>query len=156
MWFEIRSETDRGAAILAAAYLDDRLREAISARFYNRGRTAAELLGPNGYLGQYAAKCKIAYCLGLYGKTILSDLTIIGKIRNLFAHSKQLLQFTDPNITDLCDKLDDECDGMRFDVNPENPPRNRYLNSVQQIGLILLGETTRNDQPKLLPPRFDY
>jgi hypothetical protein len=57
IWLEVRSESDRGAAILAAAYLDARLKDAIKTRFYRKGGTAADLLKPSGFLGQYAAKC---------------------------------------------------------------------------------------------------
>jgi|SRR5918996_2235403 hypothetical protein len=154
MWGEILSETDRGAAILGAAYLDARLKDAIRIRFCNRGGTASDLLKPNGYLGQYSAKCQIAYCLGLYGKTTFSNLNIIGQIRNTFAHSKDVLRFTDHTIAKLCNGLKASAIPY-FEISQASQPRNRYLHTVQCIGLILASEMTRDDQPKLLAPRYD-
>lgn len=47
----------------------------------------------------------MAYCLGFVSLPILNNLEKIGKVRNLFAHSTTIREFTDPEIAAECKKL---------------------------------------------------
>lgn len=102
---ELEAQTDRGAAIIGAALLDMRLKEAIKTRLISRPGVIEELFKPNAPLGSFSARIDLAYCLGLYGEHSHRDLNLIRKIRNDFAHFEAPLDFTSPSVTNRCAEL---------------------------------------------------
>ena len=105
---ELDSQTDRGAAIVGAALLDDRLRQAIEASVdpsLSRLDRADLFNGPNAPIGTYSSRARVARALGLFGDDFLDDLKIIGRVRNRFAHHLDIREFRDPRIAELCSKL---------------------------------------------------
>ncbi len=62
---EIERQDDRGAAILAGAYLEDRLTIAIKERLIPDTRTQNELFGGMGPLATFHAKIELAYLMGV-------------------------------------------------------------------------------------------
>ena len=85
---EINDQTDRGAALIVATWLDEELRAAIKTRFVNSDFNETRVFEGNGPLSTFSSKIDIGYSLGLLSKQNYSDLTIIRKIRNDFAHSR--------------------------------------------------------------------
>lgn len=97
-WLDaLDKETDRGGAVLAAAFLDELIKELIFASFVSNE--------PRSGLGTFARKVQIAAATGLISVEVKSDLFVIGEIRNAFAHKRELIKFSDPPIAKLCDKL---------------------------------------------------
>lgn len=143
MWDEIHGETDRGAAILAHAYLDHTLREAIESLFVNKQRTAKGML-ETGALGTFAAKAQLLYCLGFFGPNILQDLNKINDVRNLFAHKHDPISFTRADVQALCKALNYEYHVGRK-PDPYGP-KERYLQAVSVIANIIHHETIREDR----------
>ena len=92
---ELAKESDRGAAVLAAAYFEDWLRKAILTRFVEADLTTeknSEIYRPiNGFM----AKINVAFLLGLYDREILAGLNTVRKIRNKFAHHAKPIRFCD-------------------------------------------------------------
>ena len=59
------------------------------------------------------AKCiRIAYCLRLIPSAFKKNLEALAKVRNTFAHSDRVLDFTDQRVIDHCKNL----------KPPKNPP----------------------------------
>ena len=91
---EIASQTDRGTAIIATAYLDERLKEVILAKLSQSGldmkfqeKTVRDrLLGGSGPLQSFSARIDFAAALGFLGPQAHRDAHLIRKIRNDFAH----------------------------------------------------------------------
>jgi len=52
----------------------------------------------SGPLRSFSTKITLGYALGIYNEKIQHDLNIVRVIRNAFAHSKKLLDFSDPLI----------------------------------------------------------
>ena len=99
-------ESDRGAAILAAAQFEEWLRERITSRFVKISKTLdKKLFDGFGPLSTFAAKIDIAYALELYGEDIRKGLHTIKHNRNKFAHTSKPLYFSDNAISELCCKL---------------------------------------------------
>lgn len=84
---EIDKETDRAAAILAASYLDELLKELITSIMIDDHKVVEELIGQGDTpLGTFSSRIKAAYCLSLIDRQEFNNLHLIRKIRNDFAH----------------------------------------------------------------------
>ena len=137
---EFQDETDRGAALLGCALIDQKLKETLLAFFADEA-VGANLLDPlkHGPLAPMAARLNIALCLGLIDRDELRECKLIGIIRNAFAHWTHGTTFDHPEIAANCFKL-------RLVVPTNSPPirkdpRSRFINSVF---LTALGLSTRS------------
>jgi hypothetical protein len=150
-------ESDRGTALIAIAWVDDALETCLRAffrdqnpqlrqvrkrvnhekaiRFENGGsgdrhrRIVDALLQPDGPLGSFASRIKLAYLLGIITVSLYSDLEIMRKIRNSFAHGRQTVRFSDQSIRDRCKSL---AGGQAFQrgAGPIRSPRQKFLISA--------------------------
>ena len=103
----LSEESDRAAAILAAADFEDWLAERITSKFVDLDQDLHNsLLGTYGPLSSFSAKVDIAFALGLYDQNIHKGLHTVRKIRNKFAHLSKPIKFHDNAIKDLCQNLD--------------------------------------------------
>jgi DNA-binding MltR family transcriptional regulator len=100
---EFRTESDRGAVLVAAAFIDDTLRCLIQATFLDKPATVRRLLG--GPCSTFSARTDLALCLGLIGTEMHEDIRRISKMRNRFAHEPQGLNFDDPATVDSCSQF---------------------------------------------------
>jgi hypothetical protein len=104
---EIRSGTDRSAALVAAADLDQTLEDVILIRFVDLNLDEHNELfrGLAAPLGTFAAKIRIGYALGIYGQLTRADLLKISQVRNVFAHASVRVDFETEEISDACRSL---------------------------------------------------
>lgn len=101
---DLRSESHRGAVLLCCAYLDDLMRDILSAYFLE-GKHVGELLeGPNAPLGSFHARATAAHACALISAAEYREISALRKIRNAFAH-KRAASFEDQSIGDLCRNL---------------------------------------------------
>lgn len=98
-----REETDRGAAIVGAAYLDESLKELIAAFLVDKVDEADKLLGRP--LSSFWSRIVASYCMGLISDDECADLDTIRDVRNLFAHEGRQMAFEEPDIERRCDEL---------------------------------------------------
>src|SRR5712664_174322 len=84
----LHNESDRGFALLAAAWIDDSIEDVIRSRFIANKRAADELLTGDAPLATFSSRIKLLYCLGIVTDNEKQDLNIIRAIRNLFAHQQ--------------------------------------------------------------------
>jgi hypothetical protein len=123
----LTTESDRGAALMAAAFLDIELRELLEF-FLVEDRTIHErYFGYNGPCGAFSGRIDTAFLLGLISKSDHKDLTIIRKVRNDFAHVHEVLSFDTPVIRDKCRAMS-WC-GDEVEVNS----RAKYIRSVMAV-----------------------
>lgn len=114
---ELVSQTDRGAAMLGAAYLDEALEEIFRAKLVDKtikeGNTLlGRMLNPRGgVLGGFSARIDTALAMSLIGTHTHDDLHIIRDIRNDFAHDLEVgpldqpLRFESASVAARCDRL---------------------------------------------------
>ena len=146
---EIDSQTDRGAALIAAAYLEDRLVDAIKARTNRHEKIERDFYKGLGPLATFSAKINLGLLLGIYDLSFHRMLHTVRDIRNKFAHKTEPLDFNSQQIRDLCHNIG--VDGfIRLDVgvtdgvkqilelkfDPGDTPRSTFINAVQ---FLLLG-----------------
>ena len=96
---ELGKESDRGCALVAAAYLENELTELLDGFFVDQAQKARDsLFDFNGPAGTFSAKIKLAYALGLISTDIQKSLDLVRGLRNEFAHLHEPLTFAVPKI----------------------------------------------------------
>lgn len=109
---EIEGQTDRGAAIVGAAWVEEAMSVAIESFLHSDKKAWQRLFGGNGPLATLSAKIDLSRLLGLISETIRSDLHIIRDIRNEFAH--QIAHKTEHTKLAFCSKhIADKCLALR-------------------------------------------
>ena len=115
-------ETDRGAAVLAAAMFEHRLKRLIEKKFVHVDKDVRKQMKQL----QFAPTIGLGYALGLYDQERRRKLLLVGEIRNRFAHFPDLLTFDDEPIATKCRQLD------ATDANLDDL-RVRYLRYLQHV-----------------------
>lgn len=104
---EIENQTDRGAAIVGAAWVEEELYAAAKSFLEQDNKAWDRLFRKSGPLSSFSAKIDLARLLGIISAVIASDLHIIRDVRNEFAHSvldrnNLAPSFSAPHIKDKC------------------------------------------------------
>jgi hypothetical protein len=102
---QFQTESDRGAALVGVAYLDDQLKGLFKAKMLDESKIA-ELLEGYGPLSTLSARADVAYGLGWLGPKTYRDITLLRRIRNDFAHAHEPLTFSTQAIQQRCDQLE--------------------------------------------------
>jgi mannitol operon repressor len=102
---EFQNESDRSAAIIGAAFLDEHLKQLLTNFFVDDPKEVAHLLSSESPLGSFGARIRAAYCLGLVSREYFQSLKLIKDVRNAFAHQLHGLTFDDKEIAAACRKL---------------------------------------------------
>ena len=103
---EIHFGSDRAAAILVAAALEQYLRAMILLYLPNRdGDTSEKLLGNGGALSSFYNNIHLAYAMGLIDTITKEDLNTIRNVRNVFAHAMGHVSFETLEIKQECERL---------------------------------------------------
>lgn len=97
---EMEGETSRGSAVLGHAHLEDLLGKLLIKRFVK----GEEIRDKIKYRSFYH-KTHWCYRLGLISETIKKELLVINKIRNAFAHKKEIKDFNQEDIPSKCEEL---------------------------------------------------
>jgi len=135
---EFQNESDRGAAIVGAAFLEDCLRTLLRNFLIADKGNVEQLLGSEkkrGFLSGLNANATTAYCLGLISADEYYDLQLISSIRNRFAHHLHGLSFKDKLISEKCNNLK-----WPTILDPEkqfNGPRNRFNMAISVLITII-------------------
>jgi hypothetical protein len=128
-------ETDRAAGILAAAWLDNYLGQALRYFLVQDEKETAELVGNEKRveqpLGPFRVRGRALYLLGLISKEDYEDIGYISKIRNRFAHHPGITSFDDQQVKDWCSNLNSAKKGMGQNA------RDNYLFSTSWIVMNL-------------------
>jgi hypothetical protein len=104
--YELNQQTDRGAAIVGAAFLDTLLEITILARLRPLSRKIKDdLFGHDKPLSSFSGKINIGFALGLLTTSLHHDLMLVRQIRNKFAHRVEPLTFDDAEIRPMCERL---------------------------------------------------
>ncbi len=82
-------------ALLGTAMIEYELERLLRSRFRRQDDTTwGRLVGDNGPLNSLAAKITAGHAFGLYDEEFRRALNVIKNIRNVFAHSKKLVDFS--------------------------------------------------------------
>lgn len=90
---ELHSESDRAVALVGGAVVEQCLHDALLVHLHKDKRLTDRLFHPSSALGSFAIKIDLGYLVGLYGDGARSELNLIRKIRNEFAHNLEVQTF---------------------------------------------------------------
>ena len=147
---ELEQQTDRGAALLGGAFLEWRVKQAISTRLKIWDENATRIFGTDDRPGElgFLDQCRMAYCLGLVGTIGLKDLEVIAKIRNRFAHHFKVRSFDrDQKVRDFCTNLGSPAEHhqlfqLESTIEP-TIPRARFKLTVNLLSSMLWLQATK-------------
>lgn len=128
---QLMEESDRGAALVGVAYLDELLVRLFKARMLTEN-ASEELFGRFGPLSSFSSRIDVAYCLGWIGPETYRDLNLLRKIRNEFAHAHGPVTFADKTVKARCSELQIP-KGLNFRVRP----RDQFLFAASILALRL-------------------
>ncbi|MEE9598509.1 MAG: MltR family transcriptional regulator [Acidiferrobacterales bacterium] len=126
-----KDESDRAAALLAASFLEHVISEKLKS-FFVAEKSIGKLFEGYGPLASFSAKIDIAFALGLLTRDMKSDLGIVRKVRNHFAHHPKHTSFADNLVRDLCANLT-TAKGISTEdggVFRQEQPKDQYLFAV--------------------------
>lgn len=136
--FDYTEPNDRAIVIVGSAFLDALLTDMLTNFLVDDAKEVRRLVQPEGALGSFGARISACYCLGLIGETIQSDLRLIAKVRNRFAHEVDI-HFTDPRIQGWCESLRWHRFSMMADPPSEATARDVFQVGVNQLVTYLHG-----------------
>ncbi|WP_305825787.1 MltR family transcriptional regulator [Massilia brevitalea] len=121
----INSESDRGCALFAAAYLDKALAELLRSRMIQDKRLDEDIFSSQAPLGTFSSRIKLTYYMGMITVEERKGLDTVRSIRNHFAHHPDVAQFSDQMIRDKCLNLfpQEMAGGL-------NTPRLRFVGAI--------------------------
>jgi len=131
----LTSETDRGSVLMAAAFLDDRLKLLLAARLINDRKLSRRAFEFNGPLGTFSSRIDFSYLLGLLPKNAQRDLHLVRSIRNKFAHVAAPIGFDNSEVKPLCDSL------VFHGVQKGTEPGAKFRRSAMALLTIILAAT---------------
>ncbi|EGR3934234.1 MltR family transcriptional regulator [Vibrio cholerae] len=129
----LNSETDRGCALMAAAYIDEKLGELLKAYLVDDPKIIERMFDFNGPFGTFSSRIDSTYSLGLLPGNVYKDIHLLRKIRNDFAHVSTPLTFDDEPISSRCRELN--LDGK----HNTSKPRGKFTRAMMAaLGVIEL------------------
>ena len=137
---DFEKETDRGVALLGAAFLDDVLDVMLQAAFVDDSEAVNKILGPGRPLESFGARAHLAYCIGLLGPDIYADINLLREIRNDFAH-RQPTKFDVEEIRQKCLRL--RCISVMLNGDNDCSARERFMVTIVLIANHLIVTTAQ-------------
>jgi len=123
---EFNNETPRSVAIVGCAYIDDLLNKLLKAVLIEDKKLFKDFIDRL----TFERRIIICYLLGLIDRNMMDDLKIISKIRNKFAHDKNLNSFNVEIISTECKKLKYILEVKWVDIDVFNTPRKKYQAAI--------------------------
>jgi len=101
----LRQESDRGCALVVAAFLDAELEDLLRTKLVSNVEVADNLLGQSRPISTFSARIDLAFLVGLIPANAHREFHLIRKIRNDFAHSPIATTFESQVIASRCGQL---------------------------------------------------
>ena len=167
---EMAKQTDRGAVLIATAYLEERLVDAIKARLIRDEDIESTFFKGVGPLASLSSRIHLAYLLGIYEKKVHRFFLTVKDIRNAFAHKSEPLNFTTQKISALCLNINvgleatlemphpetGEIIQVPISIKPDGTPKTAFFNCVMFLliclDMELKKEPPRKPAPPVVPP----
>jgi hypothetical protein len=130
---------DRSTILVLSAFLDNLLEAAIRWKLKRLGTSKFDKLFRNSGspLSSTSAKIMMANAMNILGDEPCAQLDRIRTIRNAFAHSSMLIDFTSPPVLKECEKLRPDNLISGATLSPVTP-REKIIVTCQFIGMIIM------------------
>ena len=123
---ELNLESDRGAAVLSAIWIEELLTRKFK-NIFSKGNSDARkrLYEFNGTFSSFSSKITAAYCLGWLDQDTYHDINLVRTIRNKFAHDLPGISLESAEMTNLMNRFKtpkkhySDWDGLNVVANSE-------------------------------------
>ncbi len=106
LYHEINTGTDRSAVIVTGIFVENALREAITARLHRlTKKQLSQLFEGTAPLTSFSSKIRIGYALGVFENQARDNLDLIRRIRNAFAHARRPISFRSHQVIALSNSM---------------------------------------------------
>jgi hypothetical protein len=103
---DLSRNAEAGTALVTVAVIDEWLLNLLLAAMRQLPRSIAErIFGSNRPLYDIAPKADIAFAFNLIDEQTLNNLRSVKKVRDLFAHTRDLIHFNSPDVIEACQAL---------------------------------------------------
>jgi DNA-binding MltR family transcriptional regulator len=145
---EEKLTSDFAFVLVLAAAVEQALELAISSHFILDEEAAERMFDDqsSGLLGNFAAKIKMGFALGIYEKHVRDELNMIRVIRNVFAHHKGSISFDSEAVTNGCNTLFIPNKWQLVGRDTPQTAKERFYNSARMLYVYL--EDPLPPQPK--------
>lgn len=135
-----RKESDRAAAIMGAALVENALIEALKSVIENDEDPEAIFYDRGAPFGTLKNKTVVVYALGLCDKKLANDIDLIRLIRNQFSHALKPIDFQHRDIAATCKELSPYAPLKLYEGPKPDPklPRFRFESACTGIWIILM------------------
>jgi hypothetical protein len=139
---ELKSQTDRGTAVIAAAVLDDLLEILLTARFVElSGERSDGLFKKIGApLSSFSSKIEICFAVGVISNEARLAMHLIREVRNEFAHRIEQITFDHP---DVATKIETRI--LRSIKKLGKSNREMFIDSFSAVALIIYSTLSATD-----------
>lgn len=145
----LSEESDRGCALMAAAFIEEKLGELLHAFCVDNKKIYERLFENNGALATFSSKIDLALLLGLIPKNIFDDLQLLRKIRNDFAHNASFITFESNPTKERCFSF-----SVVVKTRLRNHPRTYFIRAMTVI-LTFIDKQSINLKKCTIPENFD-
>jgi hypothetical protein len=104
LW-EMHNGSDRVAAILGSALVENELLHLLETRFWDEGDREALFHNKGAPLQTFSSRILISKALGLISSAMAAELNRVRAIRNMFAHALLSVDFAHPDVAAYCENL---------------------------------------------------
>lgn len=137
---ELQSGSDRVAAIMGAALIENTLLDAIAFKLKDASDTKDLFYDQGAPFGTFRARIVGGKALGLYGKQMADDLHRIRDIRNQFAHALLSLTFDHPYIVHVVSKIEGPYNYREGGSANTSAARTKFETACWSISLHIMRE----------------
>lgn len=144
------NESDRGAVLVGASYLDEQVEEVLRKFFIDEPKLQEKLLGTSRPLATFSSRIDLCHALGLINEEMAKELHTIREIRNEFAHVSRNIGFEEQRVRDRCKNL-------RLRPRSATEPEEQFRSSVMGLSAVLhlIIRNTARRPKKPLPSEED-
>jgi hypothetical protein len=127
-------ESPRATLILTGSMIDNILAYKLAERMPGINQDESErIFGPEGPLGSFSNRIRLAHALGIIGRPLKRRLEMIKEMRNTAAHAHARLDFTNPVIVSAVASLFDKSSN---DFPSQNPVGIRFYYRQAVISVL--------------------
>jgi hypothetical protein len=139
---ELKSQTDRGTAVIAAAVLDDLLEMLLTARLVElHGERHDRLFKKTGApLSSFSSKIEMCFAVGVISNEARLAMHLIREVRNEFAHRIEQITFDHP---DVATKIETRILPDIRKLGKKN--REMFIDSFSAVALIIYSTLSAAD-----------
>uniref|UniRef100_UPI004049437C MltR family transcriptional regulator n=1 Tax=Gelidibacter sp. TaxID=2018083 RepID=UPI004049437C len=144
---DLKEGSDRESILMAASFLESELESVLKSKLVGDAAFKYELFDFEEPLGNFSAKIRMCYALGIISKKIMDNLTIIDSLKSVFEQDYKMTTFETVEITERIYSL-----STSFYSKYEVAPRVYFCNAaLSTLTFVLKGFSVKKFKETIHP-----